>query len=72
MGAPFAFECRREELVALGRDHSDDAVAQSFLDLVTPGHPDSLLLQYLENAQMSVIIEDTIFVHGGISDSSLG
>eukprot|EP00981_Chlorochromonas_danica_P012288 scaffold4749_cov174-Ochromonas_danica.AAC.3 len=72
MGAPLAFECHRQELKDLHRPYGDEDVVDSFLQLVTPGHPEAYLLQYLQEAQMAVVIEDTLYVHGGINDTNLG
>jgi hypothetical protein len=70
MGSPWSFECRKEELAALGRDTSDEAVAQSYLDLISA--PNGLLFRYINEGKMAVIIGDAIFVHGGLVDSHLG
>lgn len=72
MGAPLAFECHRQELKDMHRPYGDEDVVDSFLQLVTPGHPEAYLLQYLQEAQMAVLIEDTLYVHGGINDTNLG
>jgi hypothetical protein len=68
-GAPFAFACRKEELELLGFPHDDESVVDSFLSLVLPG---GLLLNYLAAAKMAVTLEDTLFVHGALSDYYLG
>jgi hypothetical protein len=76
MGSPYAFECRREELQALYLPYDDNAIVDSFLRLILPRTSadsiDGLLLTYLQSAHMAVILEDTIFIHGGITASYLG
>lgn len=72
MGSPLAFDCRREELQAMNRPSEDDDVVDSFLMLVTPGHPEAYLLRYLQAAQMAVIVEDALYVHGGVNAYYLG
>lgn len=69
MGAPFSFECRRQELTELGLPHDDDSVTESYLSLVMPG---GLLCKYLQYGKMSLVFEDTIFVHGALNDYYLG
>jgi hypothetical protein len=69
MGAPFAFECRRLELEELGKPASDMDIVQSFLSLIDFGGD---LLEYLSYGKMSVILGDTIYVHGGITKTGLG
>ena len=71
MGAPFAFECRREELKELGMPSEDEDVYQSFVNFIYPGMGGELL-EYLSYGKMSVIIEDTIYVHGGLTKVGLG
>lgn len=70
MGAPFAFECHRQELQELEKADSDQDVLNSFLDLLKL--EEGLLLEYLSYGKMSVIIEDTIYVHGGLTKFGLG
>lgn len=74
MGSPFSFECRRRELQLLGLASDDTAVAQSYLNLVLP--PENgvggELLTYIKRGKMAVVIEDALFVHGGICEDYVG
>jgi hypothetical protein len=77
MGAPFAFECRRQELQELGLSSTDEDVVQSFLDLIDINSNSSnkfqgLLLEYMVHGKLALIAGDTIFVHGAIVDSYMG
>ncbi|RYH26011.1 hypothetical protein EON65_15040 [archaeon] len=76
MGAPFAFDCRRDELRSLHLPCGDEDVTASFLRLVQPlnrAAPESaLLLKYLLLGQMCVVLGDALFVHGAIHDHYLG
>jgi len=69
MGAPDTFEHRRQELKDLGRDSSDEAVVQSFWDLLKP---EGLLTEYLKQGTLAVLLGDTLFLHGGLHSNSLG
>lgn len=75
LGCKNTFEFRRQELAELSQIDpgrvTDEQVLQSFVDSVTPGHKDAFVLRYLHCAQVAVVIEDTLFVHGGISDVSI-
>lgn len=65
MGAPKAFESRREELKRLQSQETidGDAVVQSFLRYIEPG---GLLYQYLSFAHLAVLVGDVLFVHAGL------
>ena len=70
MGAGDALEHRKRELVAvLGRTVSDEEVAESFLEDVAPG---GALTRYLALCQLGYREGCTLFVHGGVSEGSLG
>jgi hypothetical protein len=69
MGAPFAFECRRQELAEMQHPTDDMNVLNSFLQLAFPG---GLMFDYIKLGVFSVIIEDTMFVHGGITPYQIG
>lgn len=77
MGAPKAFEFRREELIeeAGGKSVSDEEVFRSFrLDfLMFPGHTGPFA-RYLEHTQIAHLDwqNRTLFVHGGLSEASFG
>jgi hypothetical protein len=70
MGAPFTFECRRQELQELDMPSSDRDVVGSFIDSISI--PKGELMEYLSFGKLSVIIGDTIYVHGGITKFGLG
>jgi hypothetical protein len=65
MGAPNAFAHRQAEL----KIEDEQAVAQSFLDDIMPGGE---LAEYLRVCQLAFRSGSTLFVHGGITDESLG
>jgi hypothetical protein len=69
MGAPYSFECRRKELEILGEPFDDESVVNSYLNLIFPGGE---LFEYIRNGSMAVIIEDALFVHGGLTEEFLG
>ena len=69
MGAPDAFELRRQELVEQNVPSSDQAVVDSFIDHTKPGGPFELLLRLSE---LIVRVENTVFVHGGLTASNIG
>lgn len=71
MGAPHAFELRRQELEAERSEHPDDeAVVDSFLADLRPGS--GPLAEYLAVSQLAFRHGPTLFVHGGLSEESLG
>lgn len=64
MGAPSAFEARREELASkspAGHLVDDAAVLRSFQEYAQPG---GSLFKYLQRARLAAQIGDTLFVHG--------
>jgi hypothetical protein len=68
MGAHRAFEHRRAELVTEGRDASDEAVAQSYLDDLAPDGP---LSRYLAACELAWFDGATLIVHGAVTDENL-
>ncbi|CAB9523243.1 expressed unknown protein [Seminavis robusta] len=66
LGCPNTFEFRRQELTILTNNDviTDDQVLQSFLDEIKDEH--GSLRQYLECAQVAVIIGHTLFCHGAV------
>jgi hypothetical protein len=66
MNAPRAFDLRRQEL---GKDASDDDVVASFLADV---EPDGALSRYIASCQLAWRHGETLFVHGAVTDESLG
>lgn len=69
MGAPEGFTHRAQELEAEGQPHDDDAVVDSFVEDVRPG---GLLADYLAHCQLAHREDETLFVHGGVTEQSLG
>jgi hypothetical protein len=69
MGAPDAFAFRAAELAREGRPSDDEAVVDSFLDDLAPGGP---LTRYLVQTQLAYRTGETLFLHGGLTDESLG
>ena len=69
MGAPLSFEYRRQELIELNKPYSDDDVAQSFIDFVSPT---GKLTEYLSHGKIVHIDGDTIFVHGALRNYNIG
>ncbi len=69
MGARGAFEFRRQELAAEGKPAGDDDVVQSYLDEVAPG---GTARRYLAHCQLAFRKGRTLFVHGGVTEESLG
>jgi hypothetical protein len=84
MDAPGAFEARRAELGALAPGSaaaSDEDVAASFLDTVTPaaaaegaagGASRACVLEYLAAAKVAHVHGAALFVHGAVSAEALG
>lgn len=70
MGAPSAFELRRNELSIIhSKSITDEDVYKSFRESV---EPNGFMRRYLSLAQIGVIIGDTIIVHGSILPTSMG
>jgi hypothetical protein len=69
MGARGAFEFRRAELSRAGVPVSEEDVVDSFLEDVGPG---GLLRDYLSACQLVHRAGNTLFVHGGVHEDSLG
>jgi Calcineurin-like phosphoesterase len=73
LGCPRTFEFRRQEL-ALLHDRastaiSDDDVVESFLHEIE--HPDGSLRQYLECANVAIVIGNTLFCHGAVDCNTM-
>ena len=69
MGAPSAFELRRKELTEKNLPNTDEDIVDSFIKETAPGSPFALLLS------LSVVIakvENTVFVHGGLTPENIG
>eukprot|EP00510_Aplanochytrium_minuta_P005702 CAMPEP_0184009520 /NCGR_PEP_ID=MMETSP0954-20121128/2654_1 /TAXON_ID=627963 /ORGANISM="Aplanochytrium sp, Strain PBS07" /LENGTH=430 /DNA_ID=CAMNT_0026288909 /DNA_START=342 /DNA_END=1634 /DNA_ORIENTATION=+ len=71
LNCPNAFELRRKALKAVspGEEVDDLAVTLSFIESVKPG---GFMTEYLRLAQLGVVIEDTLYVHGAITEKSVG
>lgn len=69
MGARGAFEFRRAELARSGASVSDEDVVDSFLEDLGPG---GALREYLFACQLTHRIGNTLFLHGGLHEDSLG
>jgi hypothetical protein len=69
MGARGAFGFRRDELARSSGSVSEEDVVDSFLEDVGPG---GLLRDYLLASQLVHRIGNTLFVHGGVHEDSLG
>ena len=72
MGAPNCFELRRKELAILrdGKyDPSDEDVLRSYQDSMGAG---GVVLKYMAQTQLAVILGDTLFVHGSVSEANIG
>lgn len=73
MGCPNTFELRRSELMKArgeGTPISDDDVASSLLRSVAD--TDGEVIQYLRRANLAVVLDDVLFVHGAITKVNLG
>ncbi|HEX8702856.1 MAG TPA: metallophosphoesterase [Myxococcaceae bacterium] len=69
MGAKEAFACRQEELKRTGAPVSEEDVVDSFLADLGPGGE---LRDYLTACRLVHRIGNTLFVHGGLHEDSLG
>ncbi|KAL3905219.1 MAG: hypothetical protein SGILL_009764 [Bacillariaceae sp.] len=73
LGCPKTFEFRRQELALLQdvdmATMSDETVMQSFLNEVE--HPEGSLRQYLQHANVAVIIGNTLFCHGAVDCNTM-
>ena len=69
MGAPKAFEHRKQELAARGALADDEAVVASFLAELGPS---GALTEYLSHARLAHRIDDVLFVHGSVTEANFG
>lgn len=76
MGSEGAFERRSTELAIVqgvaAEAISDEHVVASYLDQVTPGHPDSFVLRFLSQGKLLHRFGACLFVHGAVSDDNYG
>ena len=70
MGAPQAFEHRKEELRELGLPHRDEDVVDYFLKTLNPSK--GLLWRYLSQGKIAMNFGDVLFVHGAVHENNLG
>eukprot|EP00931_Biecheleriopsis_adriatica_P038678 TRINITY_DN2211_c0_g3_i1.p1 TRINITY_DN2211_c0_g3~~TRINITY_DN2211_c0_g3_i1.p1 ORF type:complete len:899 (-),score=161.31 TRINITY_DN2211_c0_g3_i1:69-2765(-) len=66
------FSTRKSELALLQNGARDQDVLHSYFDSVDPNGQDPWMLEYLELAQIGVVLGDTLFVHGGVREESIG
>eukprot|EP00929_Paragymnodinium_shiwhaense_P003487 TRINITY_DN104022_c0_g1_i1.p1 TRINITY_DN104022_c0_g1~~TRINITY_DN104022_c0_g1_i1.p1 ORF type:complete len:518 (-),score=78.16 TRINITY_DN104022_c0_g1_i1:52-1605(-) len=71
MGTATMLETRAAELKLLGRAHDEEAILQSFIDLIDPQGSEAWSLWYLRAAHIMLLIGDSVFVHGGITEEGL-
>jgi hypothetical protein len=69
MGAKEAFEHRRTELITESRDHSDEAVVESFLEDLQPNGD---LTRFLAASQLGWCDGSTLVVHGAVTEENWG
>jgi hypothetical protein len=50
----------------------DDAVVDSYVHAVTPGHPDAFMRAFLEHGQLMLLLGPHLVVHGAVTPASLG
>ncbi|AHE68086.1 metallophosphoesterase [Legionella oakridgensis] len=72
-GKPDTFEYRRMELAEISEQSaeqiSDEMVTQSFIDSVAPT---GVISNYLRNAQLGVVLGETLFLHGAVTPANIG
>eukprot|EP00405_Crypthecodinium_cohnii_P059272 CAMPEP_0206622498 /NCGR_PEP_ID=MMETSP0325_2-20121206/62839_1 /ASSEMBLY_ACC=CAM_ASM_000347 /TAXON_ID=2866 /ORGANISM="Crypthecodinium cohnii, Strain Seligo" /LENGTH=964 /DNA_ID=CAMNT_0054145829 /DNA_START=109 /DNA_END=3001 /DNA_ORIENTATION=+ len=66
------FNTRKTELACLNGRVSDEDVVKSYLSSVDPHSVDPWMLEFLRLGKIALIIDDTLFVHGGIHEESAG
>lgn len=69
MGARGAFDFRKAELARSGDAVSDEDVVDSYLEDLGPG---GALREYLTACQLTHRVGNTLFLHGGLHEDSLG
>lgn len=77
MGSGTTFETRRSELAFIKSLEDpglipDEEVLASFVDSVDPKSKDCWMLEYIKVIQVMAVIQDCLFVHGGIDEASIG
>lgn len=63
---------RKAELELLYGKGSDEDALMSYLDSVDPASGDPWMLDYLRLGRIGAILDDTLFVHGGLTEHSVG
>lgn len=66
------FGTRLHELALLNGRAKDDDVLQSYRNSVDPTGKDPWMLDFIKMGKLGIILDDTLFVHGGIQDESIG
>jgi len=66
------FLTRKDELAYLYGKATDEDVLASYLDSVNPRSKDPWMLEFIKLGQIAVVLGDTLFVHGGLQDESIG
>lgn len=69
MGCPKSFELRSQELRQLAQASDDEAVVQSYIDMVSPT---GILTRYLSCCQVAAVMGEVMFVHGALHKHNLG
>ena len=72
MGSATTFQTRMEELEILGKETTDEAVVDSFLEAVIVGGDNAYMLHYLRNGCLMARVGSTLIVHGGINENNIG
>jgi hypothetical protein len=73
MGAPAAYEYRRQELIDLQGFASGSQEVEPWRSFVDQVHPTKgVLTKYLELGQLAVQIGDVLFVHGAVHKNNFG
>ncbi|GMI01964.1 hypothetical protein TrST_g6105 [Triparma strigata] len=76
MGSSTTFETRRMELAEMKLIEknlvTDKMVTNSFLESVDPKGKDAWMLEYVKLGQLMLILDNSLFVHGGLKENLLG
>ncbi|CAE8630473.1 unnamed protein product [Polarella glacialis] len=66
------FKTRKHELALPNGSATDADVLQSYCSSMDPASKDPWMLDFLLQGQIAVVLGDTLFVHGGLQDESIG
>eukprot|EP00747_Dinoflagellata_sp_TGD_P149343 gnl/TRDRNA2_/TRDRNA2_177002_c1_seq1.p1 gnl/TRDRNA2_/TRDRNA2_177002_c1~~gnl/TRDRNA2_/TRDRNA2_177002_c1_seq1.p1 ORF type:complete len:537 (+),score=101.95 gnl/TRDRNA2_/TRDRNA2_177002_c1_seq1:94-1611(+) len=73
MGSATTWATRQQELLEIsGKQPTDEEVVESFRSSVDPKGADPWLLELMKVMEIIVVVEDKMFVHGGMSPASIG